>query len=102
MKAFYYIICEKTVILFRPQYVIVKGNRHRGLEHAKKTHETPNRLVSQMLAPLEACSEPAGKLWQLCKVLYVLEHKTQYILIHAPFTRIVIFWHIGYVPPMIS
>ena len=60
------------------------------------------RLVSQMRAPLAVCPEPAGKLWQLCKVLYVFEHKTQYILIHAPFTRIVVFWHIGNVPPMIS
>ena len=49
-----------------------------------------------------ACREPARKLWQLCKVLYVFEHKTQYLLIHAPITRIVVFWHIGNVPPMIS
>ena len=55
-----------------------------------------------MRATLAACREPAGKLWQLCKVLYVFEHKTQYLLIHAPFTRIVVFWHIGNVPPMIS
>ena len=34
-----------------------------------------NRLVSQMRAPLATCREPAGKLWQLCKVLYVFEHK---------------------------
>ena len=61
-----------------------------------------NRLVSQMRAPLAACREPAGKLWQLCEVLYVFEHKTQYLLIRAPFTRIVVFWHIGNVPPMIS
>ena len=54
-----------------------------------------------MRASLAACREPAGKLWQLCKVLYVFEHKVQYILIHAPFTRIVVFWHIGNVPPMI-
>ena len=60
------------------------------------------RLVSQMQAPLAACREPAGKLWQLCKVLYVSEHKTKYLLIHVPFTRIVVFRHIGYVPPMIS
>ena len=60
-----------------------------------------DRLVSQMQAPLVACREPAGKLWQLCKVLYVFEHKTHYLLIHAPFTRIVVFWHIGKVPPMI-
>ena len=34
-----------------------------------------NRLVSQMRALLAACREPAGKLWQRCKVLYVFEHK---------------------------
>ena len=36
-----------------------------------------NRLVSQMRESLAACCEPAGKLWQLCKVLYVFENKTQ-------------------------
>ena len=52
-----------------------------------------------MRATLAACREPAGKLWQLCKVLYIFEHKTQYILINAPFTRIVVFWHINDMPP---
>ena len=55
-----------------------------------------------MRATLAASREPAGKLWQLYKVLYVYEQKTQYLLIHAQFTRTVIFWHIGNVPPMIS
>ena len=55
-----------------------------------------------MRAPLAVCREPAGTLWQLCKVLYVFEHKTQYLLIHAPFTRIGVFWPIGKVSPMIS
>ena len=36
-----------------------------------------NRPISQMRAPLAACREPAGKLWQLCNVLYVFEHKAQ-------------------------
>ena len=54
-----------------------------------------------MWATLAASGELAGKLWQLCKVLYVFEQKTQYLLIHAQFTRIVIFWHIGNAPPMI-
>ena len=63
---------------------------------------TPYRLVSQMRTPLAACREPAGKLWQLCKVLYVFEYKAQYRLIHAPFTRIVVFGHIGNIPSMIS
>ena len=34
-----------------------------------------NRLVSQMRTPLATCREPAGKLWQLCKVLHVFEYK---------------------------
>ena len=63
---------------------------------------TISLLISQMPALLVACREPAGKLWQLYNVLYVFEHKTQYLLIHAPFTLIVVFWHIGNVPPMIS
>ena len=42
-----------------------------------------NRLVLQMRATLTASREPAGKLWQLCKVLYVFEQKRQYFLIHA-------------------
>ena len=61
-----------------------------------------NRLVSKMQVPLEACCEPAGKFWQLWKELYVFEHKMQYLLIHAPYTRIVIFWHISNIPPVIS
>ena len=60
-----------------------------------------DRLVSQMRPPLAACREPAGKLWQLRKVLYVFEHKTQYLLFQAPFAHIVVFWHIGNVPPLI-
>ena len=68
----------------------------------KNTPKYSNRLVSHMRATLAVSREPAGKLWQLCEVLYVFEQKTQYLLIHAQFTRIVIFWHIGNVPPMIS
>ena len=52
-----------------------------------------------MRVPLLAFRELAGKLWQLCKVLYVFEHKMQYLSIHALFTLIVVFWHIGNVPP---
>ena len=55
-----------------------------------------------MQALLAACREPTGKLWQLCKLVYVFEPKTQYQLVHAPFTRFVIFWHISNAPPMIS
>ena len=55
-----------------------------------------------MRVTLAASHEPAGKLWQLCKVLYVFELKKQYILIHAQFIHIVISLHIGNVPPMSS
>ena len=67
---------------------------------SQQTHQH-NRPVSQMQGPLAACLEPAGNLWQLCQMLYVFTHKTQYLLIHAPFTRIVVFWHIGNIPPVI-
>ena len=36
------------------------------------------------------------------KLLYVFEHKTQYVLIHVPYTRIVVFWQIINIHPMIS
>ena len=55
-----------------------------------------------MHVPLAACREPTRKLWQLSNVLYVFEHKTQYLLIHAPYTRIVVFWHISNIPLMNS
>ena len=55
-----------------------------------------------MRATLAASREPAGKLWQLRKVLYVFEQKTQYLLTRAQFTRIVIVWNTGNVPPIIS
>ena len=39
----------------------------------------------------------------LLELLYVcFEHKTQYLLICAPYTRIVVFSHIINIPPMIS
>ena len=57
-----------------------------------------NRLISQMQAPLAVCREPATKFWQLSKVMYVFENKAQYLLIRAPFARIVVFWHIGNAP----
>ena len=52
-----------------------------------------------MLAPLASCREPVGSCDRRCEVLYIFEHKTQYILIHAPYTRIVVFWHISNMPP---
>ena len=35
-------------------------------------------------------------------MLYVFDHKTWYILIHAPHTPIVVFWDIGNIPPRVS
>ena len=47
-----------------------------------------------MRAPLAACRKPAGIYSRLSDVLYVFEHETQYLLIHTPETRIVVFWDI--------
>ena len=35
---------------------------------------------------------------RVLEVLYVFEHKTQYLFIHAPYTGIVVFWHTSNIP----
>ena len=49
--------------------------------------------------PQLACREPAGSYDKTTRTAICFEHKTQYILIHAPYTRIVVFWHINNIPP---
>ena len=49
-----------------------------------------------------ACREPAESYDKTTRTAICFEHKTQYILIRAPYTRIVVFWHISNIlPPMI-
>ena len=43
-----------------------------------------------------------GSRTRLPSALYVFEHKTKNILIHAPHTCTVAFWHISNIPPRIS
>ena len=52
--------------------------------------------------PQAACREPAGSYDKTSQAAICFEHKTKYILIRAPYTRIVVFWHISNIPPMIS
>ena len=49
-----------------------------------------------------ALREPAGSYDKTTRIAICFEHKTQYLLIRAPYTRIVVFWHISNIPPMIS
>ena len=49
-----------------------------------------------------ACRQPAGSYDKTTRTAICFEHKTQYLLIRAPYTRIVVFWHISNIPPMIS
>ena len=49
-----------------------------------------------------ACREPAGSYDKTTRTAICFEHKTQYLLIPAPYTRIVAFWHISKIPPMIG
>ena len=51
-----------------------------------------------MGAPLVARREPVGNYRRPLELPYVFEQKTQYILIHAPYTRLVVFWHISNIP----
>ena len=49
-----------------------------------------------------ACREPAGSYDKTTRTAICFEHKTQYLLIRAPYTRSVVYWHISNIPPMIS
>ena len=49
-----------------------------------------------------ACREPAGSYDKTTRTAICFEHKMQYLLIRAPYTRIVVFWHISDILPMIS
>ena len=49
-----------------------------------------------------ACRETAGSYDKTSRTAICFEHKTQYLLICVPYTRIVVFWHISNIPPMIS
>ena len=48
-----------------------------------------------------ACREPAGSYDKTTQTAICFEHKTQYLFIRAPYTRIVVLWHISNIPPMI-
>ena len=49
-----------------------------------------------------ACRDPVGSYDKTTRTAICFEHKAQYLLIRAPYTRIVVFWHISNIPPMIS
>ena len=49
-----------------------------------------------------ACREPAGSYDKTTRTAICFEHKTQYLLIRAPYTRIMVFWHISKITPMIG
>ena len=56
-----------------------------------------------MQASLAACHEATESYNRLRKVLYAqgVIYKTQYLLIPAPYTRIVVFWITSNIPPYI-
>ena len=49
-----------------------------------------------------ACRESAGSYDKTTRTAICFEHKTQYLLIRAPYTRIAVFWHLSNISPMIS
>ena len=61
----------------------------------------PYRPVSQIRAPPGGLSRTSQSYDKIARTAVCFEHKTQYILICAPYTRIVVFWHITNIPPMI-
>ena len=61
-----------------------------------------NKCVYKMRALLAASHEPAGDPNRSPMMPSVFEHKALYILIHGPYTHIVVFWHISNIPRRIS
>ena len=55
-----------------------------------------------MKGSLAACREFALDYNTFPNLLYIFELKTSYVLIHAPYTRIVVFRHIINMTPVIS
>ena len=53
-------------------------------------------------APMQLVGNKWDVMTRQREMLYVLEHKTQHLLIHDPNARIVVFWHISNMPPLIS
>ena len=84
-----------------------------GPHSADSSNEFPDLHTTQSCARLidqshrcglrqAACREPAGSYDKTTRTAICFEHKTQYLLICAPYTRIVVFWHISNIPPMVS
>ena len=65
-------------------------------------HSQPTQTIDQSHRygrPQAACRKPAGSYDKTTRTAICFEHKTQYLLIRAPYTRIVVFWHISNIPP---
>ena len=61
----------------------------------------------QATDPSHRCGHPQAAnqqevMTRLLRAAICFEHKTLYLLIRAPYTRIMVFWHINIIPPMIS
>ena len=99
---------ETTRLLLFSIYLPLPA-RSRILNKIHRLHscqiETGSWLINQShryRRPQAAYREPAGSCDKTTRTAICFEHKTQYLLIHAPYTRIVVFWHISNIPPMIS
>ena len=69
---------------------------------ARSSDMNPMDQSHRYRRPQAACREPAGSYDKTTRTATCFEHKTQYLLIRAPYTCIVVFWHISNIPPMIS
>ena len=71
--------------------------------HSNNTHPSIPIDLSHRCGHRQApWREPAGSYDNATRTAICFEHKTQYLLIRAPYTLIVVFWHISKIPPMIG
>ena len=86
--------CISSVLLKYPSLIYEYINALEKLFRIDQSHRYGSHQA--------ACREPAGSYDKTTGTAICFEHKTQYLLILAPYTRIVVFLHISNIPPMIS
>ena len=78
------------------------GTSAPGISNGVRIHAFPIDQSHRCGHRQVACREPAGSYDKTTRTATCFEHKTQYLLIRAPYTLIVVFWHISKIPPMIG
>ena len=92
-------LCSSFLMLCYLQYFriyfVVNADVHDYNTRQRLQYHTPIEQSHRYGRHQAACREPAGSYDKTTRTAICFEHKAQYLLIRAPYTRIVVFWHIS-------